>query len=121
MTIKECYASLGLNFDAVKERMLSEERVERFAFRFIDNTDFAELESSISKKDWNRAFEAAHTIKGVALNLGFDRLSELDSELTEILRPRTVSDIDALSKKYDEVRAEYEKIICSLVACKKSR
>ncbi len=120
MTIKNCYDELGLDFDAVKERLLSEDRVARYAVKFIDNPDFPDLEAALIAEDWNKAFEAAHTLKGVALNLGFDRLSEIDSELTEILRPRSVSDNNAMIRKFNEVRDEYNRIIKALEIFKNS-
>lgn len=40
----------------------------------------------MSEKDYGEAFRMAHTLKGICLNLIFDRLSKSLSELTEALR-----------------------------------
>ena len=42
--------------------------------------------SSAAAADWQEAFRAAHTIKGVCQNLGFSRLYESSSELSEAMR-----------------------------------
>lgn len=40
----------------------------------------------MNEGDYESAFRAAHTLKGVALNLGLGRLAKSSSELTEALR-----------------------------------
>lgn len=51
------------------------------------------LESAINSQDWEAAFRAAHTLKGVAQNLGFQRLYLSSTALTEALRgPKPLTD-----------------------------
>ena len=40
----------------------------------------------IDQADWETAFRAVHTLKGVAQNLGFDRLYAVSVPLTEAMR-----------------------------------
>ena len=86
MTVRESYEKIGSNFDEVLRRLGSEALVKRFALKFLNDTSFQDLKDALVKKDGETAFRAAHTLKGVCLNLGFDRLYEVSAELTEKLR-----------------------------------
>ena len=48
------------------------------------------------------AFRAAHTLKGVCLNLGFDRLYEVSSALTEMLRDGVMDGSDDMLRQVEE-------------------
>ena len=54
------------------------------------------------------AFRAAHTLKGVSANLGFDRLQASAGRLTELLRPETDTIPDDAASFLEEVRLDYE-------------
>ncbi len=86
MTLKECYEALGGDYAGVVARFRGEPLVIRFALRFLDDGSYALLQESLANKDYETAFRAAHTIKGVCQNLGFTRLYESSSALTEALR-----------------------------------
>lgn len=102
MTIRECYKKMGGDFDDVMQRLGSESFIQRFAVRFLDDTSFQMIKDGIAKGDAELAFRGAHTLKGVCSNLGFTKLCEVSSELTEILRGREL-------KGYESVFAEVEK------------
>ena len=51
-----------------------------------------------------RLFRAAHTLKGVCLNLGFTSLYKVSAELTEVLRGRETEGSDEL---YEQVKEQY--------------
>lgn len=80
MTVKECYEQMGSDYEGVLERLGSEAIVKRFALKFLQDPSFAQLKESLAKNDGEEAFRAAHTLKGVCLNLGFDELFEVSSE-----------------------------------------
>ena len=101
MTVRESYEKIGSNFDEVLRRLGSEALVKRFALKFLNDTSFQDLKDALVKKDGETAFRAAHTLKGVCLNLGFDRLYEVSAELTEKLRGRDTSGTEEMFKKVD--------------------
>lgn len=72
MTVRECYEELGSDFDKVLSRLVSEALVKKFALKFLDDPSFGQLETALADKDAETAFRAAHTLKGICLNLGFD-------------------------------------------------
>lgn len=86
MTILECYSALGGNYDDVIGRLRSERLVQKFVLKFLDDGSFELLHRSLEEGNAEEAFRAAHTIKGMCQNLGFDALGNSSSALTEVLR-----------------------------------
>lgn len=70
MTIEECYVKMGANYQDVIKRLPSAKMIEKFALKFKDDTSFQELETALNEKQVELAFRAAHTLKGVCMNLG---------------------------------------------------
>lgn len=120
MTIKDLYSSIDEDFYEVLSRLMDEKRVEKFAVRFLDTTEFTELKNAIDKEDWDNAFLMAHTIKGIALNLGFSHYAKASSELTELLRPKVKPDEQKLTELFAATEAEYTKVIDALKLYKQS-
>lgn len=111
MTISECYEALGGNYADVMARLAKEERVRKFALRFLDDPSFENLKTSLSEKNYMDAFRAAHTLKGVCQNLGFDRLFKSAYEISEALRDgKELTDMTLL----DAVAADYEVTVSAL-------
>ena len=86
MTLARFYESLGGSLPAVLARIPSEAMVRKFARMYAGDTSYGELEAAVEAKDWQTAFRAAHTLKGVAQNLGFAQLARDADALTEHLR-----------------------------------
>ena len=107
MTIRECYDELGLDFDAVLSRLVNEKLVQKFALKFLDDPSFQNLKDALDSKDVETAFRAAHTLKGVCLNLGFDNLYPSSKDLTELLR---AGSMDGYEDLFAEVEKEYNRI-----------
>lgn len=106
MTIRECYGELGLDFDAVLSRLVNEKLVQKFALKFLDDPSFQNLKDALDSKDVETAFRAAHTLKGVCLNLGFDNLYPSRKDLTELLR---AGSMDGYEDLFAEVEKEYNR------------
>lgn len=102
MTVKECYEQMGSDYEGVLGRLGSEAIVKRFALKFLQDPSFAQLKESLAKNDGEEAFRAAHTLKGVCLNLGFDELFEVSAELTEKLRERKTAGSEELFQKVSQ-------------------
>lgn len=93
MTLEEFYAKIGGNSADVLRRLPSEAMVRKFVGKYPADTSWDSLESAMDGQDWEAAFRAAHTLKGVAQNLGFQRMYLSSSALTEALRgPRPLTD-----------------------------
>ena len=86
MTLETFYAKIGGNSADVLRRLPSEAMVRKFIGKYPADTSWGSLESAINSQDWEAAFRAAHTLKGVAQNLGFQKLYLSSTALTEALR-----------------------------------
>ena len=86
MTLKECYTILEGSYDNMIARLSTEERIKKFLLMFPKDTTFNELCSAMEDKDYELAFRSAHTLKGLCLNLGIERLRRSADAITEALR-----------------------------------
>ena len=86
MNLKELYEQIGGNYQETLSRLPSETMVKKFVIKYAADPTFGELKKALEEKDWETAFRAAHTLKGVAQNLGFQRLYTAAYALTEQLR-----------------------------------
>ena len=108
MTIRECYQKLGGEFAQVEKRLPSVSLVRKFIIKFLDDDSFSMLCHAMQNGQREEAFRAAHTLKGVSANLGFDRLQAAVGELTELLRPETGNIPEGAAPLLEAVRREYE-------------
>lgn len=102
MTIKECFEQIGSDYDSVLQRLGSENILKKFVIKFIDDPSFNSLKEGIAENDGEKAFRAAHTLKGICLNLGFDNLYKASYEITEQLRGREVAGCEEMFAKVEE-------------------
>ncbi len=86
MTLQECYAAIGGDYADVVSRLHSDRLVQKFVLRFLEDKSYELFCTSMAEKNYEEAFRAAHTIKGVCQNLSFTRLLESSSEMSEALR-----------------------------------
>ena len=110
MTIPEFYQVVGGNYEDVVARFMKDALVLRFLRMFPDDTSMDVLTSTLKAKDVQAAFRAAHTLKGVALNLGLGQLAGSAATLTEALRGADAlpANVQAL---YENVYKEYVHVI----------
>ena len=89
----EALKAYGANTDDALTRCMGN---EAFYFKLIgkvlEDPYFNVLEESIEKKDLDKAFEAAHSLKGVLGNLSLTPIFDPVCEITELLRER--KDVD---------------------------
>ncbi len=108
MTLRECYAQLEGDYEGTLGRLCSEKLVEKFALKFLADDSYELLEESLEAGNYSEAFRAAHTLKGVSLNLGFTKLNRVSDELTEALRDCSgLEDMQLL----ENVKKEYQRTI----------
>ena len=113
MTLQEFYARVGGNSADVLRRLPSEAMVRKFIGKYPADTSWGSLESAMDSQDWETAFRAAHTLKGVAANLAFTELQRKASDLTEQLRPQTAPADPAL---VNEVEKAYSLVVDTIHA-----
>lgn len=113
MTVKELYAQIEGDYEDASERLMNDELISKFVLKFLNDKSYADLKAAVANGDIDLSFRAAHTIKGVAANLGFTKLQMAASELTEQLRPQEApADVDLVAnvdETYEEVITAIEK------------
>lgn len=104
MNLEKLYQETGGDMAGAVRRLGSASAVERFLRMFAGDDTFAMLQAAISAGDGQRAFRAAHTLKGLAANLGLVQLGQTASALMEALRG---GDMQHASALYPETAAAY--------------
>lgn len=86
MTLKEFYTKTEADYDKVIRRLVSEKMALKYIKKFPDDCHFKQLRNAILEEDFETAYRAVHTLKGLCLSLGFITLSKPVIALTEELR-----------------------------------
>lgn len=108
MTLQECYAAIGGDFEGVKGRLPSEKFIQKYVLKFLDDGSYDLLVRSMEAGNYEEAFRAAHTIKGVCQNLGFTVLYQSSSQLSEALRNGFTPEAPALA---EQVAVDYKQTV----------
>lgn len=108
MTIQECYEKLGGDFDQVAKRLPSAQLISKFVVKFLDDSSFSELCHAMQEGQREKAFRAAHTLKGVCGNLSLSKLLSSATQLTELLRPEAENIPEGADLLMEEVKRDYE-------------
>ncbi len=111
MTLKECYTALEGDYEGVLNRLRSEKMVQKFVLKFLNDKSHELLVTSMEAGNYEEAFRAAHTIKGVCQNLSFTKLYESSHLLTENLRAGYGADTDELVQR---VEADYHQTVAAI-------
>ena len=102
MTVKECYQQMGADYEGVLGRLRSEALIKKFAMKFLDDGSFQSLKDNLIQGNGEEAFRAAHTLKGVCQNLGFDNLYKVSFDITEKLRGKETKGCEELFAKVED-------------------
>ena len=78
---------------------------------FAEDRAFGELGEHIKAEEYSAAFDSAHTLKGVAGNLGLNDMFKAISNIVEPLRAGDYSNLDA---QYTAIQEEYKKYLGEL-------
>lgn len=88
MSLEIAYAAMGGDLETVRGRLLTDERIEKFAKIFLQDTSMQTLESALEAGDLPEAYRGAHTLKGVSRDLGFTPLFEAGRRAVRRAAPR---------------------------------
>lgn len=94
----------GANMGEAMERFMDDEELYvDCLMMFMQDPSFKKLETALDSQDYHAAFEAAHTLKGVAGNLGLTPVYTDICELVELLR---AGKHDNLLHAYEEIQEQ---------------
>ena len=75
--------------------MNNEMLLKRLLLKFKDDKNLAGLEQAVAEKSYEDAFHCAHTLKGVAGNLGMEKIMNADVVVVEKLRSENYEGLEA--------------------------
>lgn len=107
MDVKQCYEQMGGDYDDVMSRLRTDERVKKFLLKVVEDKSFDSLCENLKARNIEEAFRAAHTLKGVGLNLSLTRLHKSASAMTEALRGKTEYSAE-YEPLFEKVKEDYE-------------
>lgn len=107
MDLQSVYDSFGGDYEAVLSRLISADRIEKYLKLFLADTLMQDLNTTYQAGDYESMFRASHTMKGNSDTLGLSKLHDSSVELTEALRAKDYSNLDALLAT---VQADYDQI-----------
>lgn len=112
MDLKNFYKKVGGSYEEVSSRLPTDKLVEKFVLMLPKEPCFRNLKAGMENQDWQSAFAACHTLKGVAANLALTTLYNSTEALTEDLRggtpgPNTQHD-------FEQVKIDFENVIAAI-------
>lgn len=106
MELKQIYEQLNGNYESVVGRLRTDERIQKYLLKFLDNDMKSLILNALEAQDYETAFRESHNLKGVCANLNLDQLMASASDLTEALRNgKPAGDITPL---VDQMCSDYE-------------
>lgn len=95
--------------DGVSRFLGKSELYEKFVQKFPEDPTFPTLRDAMNTGDLKKAFLCAHSLKGIAENLSFTRLTEATKPLVEALRGNGNQPL--ANQLFPAVEAEYRKLL----------
>ena len=105
---KEAFAAAGVDIDSALERCLGNEVLLcRFYAKFLEDPNYAKLQTALAAPDPAGAVQAAHTLKGVCGNLSMTALFPLFARQVESLR---AGDWDTADQLMEQISCAYGQV-----------
>ena len=109
---KEAVAAAGVDSDSALERCLGNEVLLcRFYAKFLEDPNYAKLQTALAARDPAGAVQAAHTLKGVCGNLSMTALFPLFARQVESLR---AGDWDTADQLMEQISCAYGQVTRTL-------
>lgn len=86
MDLQDFYHAMGADYSVVLGRLGSEARIRKYLALAASEPAFAQLREAMGQGAYGAAFQAAHTLKGICLNLELNAILAPLTELVEDLR-----------------------------------
>lgn len=101
MELRELYAAIGVDYDEVIAFFRKEDRLQAYLVEAVEDPAFSALDEAMDSRSYDEAFRAAHTIKGMSMNLMVKPMTAAAVDLVETLRDGNPDDAEALARYHD--------------------
>ncbi|MDE6925070.1 MAG: Hpt domain-containing protein [Acetatifactor sp.] len=112
---KATLEEMGMDVNNTVSRFMGKEELYlKFLSKFQTDQSVANIQQYISEQNVEEAFKSAHTLKGVAANLGLNPIAQHASDIVELFRGKTQFsevDTDRLSVLNGELKTIHEALI----------
>lgn len=112
---KQKLAENGADVEGTLSRFAGNEAIYlKFLLKFKADPNFNALKESLDGNNIEEAFKAAHTLKGVSINLGLMPIYESASAMSELLRGKTSpseTDIEQVKEQWNILEERYQLFI----------
>ena len=112
---KAALEEMGMDVDNTVKRFMGNETLYlKFLNKFQADQSVASIQQYIAEQNAEEAFKSAHTLKGVAANLGLDPIAQHASDIVELFRGKTQFsevDTDKLATLNEELKSKYEALM----------
>ncbi len=110
--LEQFYDTVGSSVDEVTHRLgVARELIAIILKKFYNDKSFQSLSDALQEGDTEKAFHAAHALKGVCANLGFQSLFTHASDVTEFLR---AGHLEEAKEAFPALESEYHKVLAAL-------
>lgn len=117
MTVEEMLQAAEGDYEFTMNRFMDNSMLyKKFVKKFLENTDYMQLCDAVERNDYQRIELHAHTLKGVAENLGFSTLYQASDALMHAMRQEQFDDIQPL---HEAVKTAYEQVTANILALDK--
>lgn len=107
-------SAYGIDLTDAMERMDDDEALyKRLAFKYLNNTNYVDLVAAMEAQDYDAAYTAAHTLKGVSGNLSLAALYKVASAVSDALKQ---GEYQAAEQMMPDLETAHEKAVEGLVA-----
>ena len=112
---KAALEEMGMDVDNTVKRFMGNETLYlKFLNKFQADQSVASIQQYIAEQNAEEAFKSAHTLKGVAANLGLDPIAQHASDIVELFRGKTQFsevDTDKLAALNEELKNKYDALM----------
>lgn len=112
---KAALEGMGMNVNSTVSRFMGKEELYlKFLNKFQTDQSVANIQQYIAEQNVEEVFKSAHTLKGVAANLGLDPIARCASDIVELFRGKTQFseiDTDRLGVLNEELNASHEALM----------
>lgn len=99
----------GADVETALKRFLGKEELYiKFIKKFRDNNNLESLHENYENGNYEEVFENAHSLKGVAGNLGLDPIYDVSSKMCDLLRGKQSAEVDV--DKLKDLMGELEEV-----------
>lgn len=116
--MKELLKAAGMNVEDTMARFMNSESMYlKFLNKFLADDTMNQLEAAVRDRDYEQIFVAAHTLKGVAGNLGLDAIYEITVPMSDAYRNQVdesyplEENMECLRERYAQVCEAIRKVV----------